>query len=87
MSGRREAVATCTGERADSWTAPERQQTETVSQKRMPPDFSRNSGVLAGSRLRPGAPGACAGSWRLAAGGPPALGSGRIADRTLETAD
>ena len=66
MSGPWETVATCTGERADHGPAPTRQQTETVSWERMPPGISRNSGVLTGSRLRPGAPGAHGGGWRLA---------------------
>ena len=51
-----------------------RKQTGTVSGECVPPDFSRNSGVLTGSRLRPGALGVCAG-W-LTAGGPPARASG-----------
>ena len=66
MFRHREAVATCTGEQADSWMEPARQQTENVSQERTPPDLSRNSGVLTGSILRPGAPGVRAG--RLVAG-------------------
>ena len=55
------------GEPLDRGPAPSRQQTETVSRERAPPGISRNSGVLIGSRLRPGVPGARAG--RLAAGG------------------
>ena len=58
--------ATYTGEREDRGPAPSRQQTEMVSGECVPPDFSRNSGVLTGSRLRPGAPGARRGRWRLA---------------------
>ena len=46
-----------------------RKQTGTVSGERVPPDFSWNSGVLTGSRLRPGAPGVHGGDWRLEAGG------------------
>ena len=69
MSGCREVVATCTGERADHGPAPLRQQTETMSRGHALPSISRNSGVLTGSRLRPGAPGARGGGWRLAAGG------------------
>ena len=45
MSGRREVVATCTGERADSRTGTAREQTGTVSGERMPPDFPWNSGI------------------------------------------
>ena len=45
MLGCREAVATCTGERPDSRTAPARQRTETVSRERAPPDISWNSGI------------------------------------------
>ena len=69
MSGLQEAVATCTGERVVRRPAPLRQQTETMSRgasaTRLLTEL-RNSGVLTGSRMRPGAPGACTG-W-LAAG-------------------
>ena len=61
MSGPWETVATGTGERTDRGPTPLRQQTETVSRERALPSISRYSGVLTGSRLRPGAPGARAG--------------------------
>ena len=68
--GAREAVATCTGERADSQTAPAREQTENMSRgMRASPDFSRSSSVLTGNKLRPGATGVRGGGWRLAADG------------------
>ena len=59
MSGRREAVATCTGSGRTRGPAPAREQTETVSREHAPPDFSRSSGALTGTRLRSGAPGVC----------------------------
>ena len=69
MFGHREAVANCTGERADSVTAPAREQTDTMSRGPSATRLKWSSGVLTGTRLRPGAPGAHGGGWRLAAGG------------------
>ena len=85
MSGPWEMVAICTGERADCGPAPLRQQTETVSQGRATKHLTelRNSGVLPGSRLRPGALGAHTG--QLA--GHLNRGEGGPRTRTLETAD
>ena len=66
MFRRWEAVATCTGERADRGPAPVREPTETVSRATHDQTENRNSAVLTGTRLRPGAlehAGAAGGWW------------------------
>ena len=67
MIGRREAIATCTGEQEDSRTAPTREQTETMSRGTRTTRLKRSSDALTGTRLRPGAPehAGAAGSWQV----------------------
>ena len=88
MSGRREAVATCMGERTDRGPSPWKQQTESVRQKRAPPSISRSSGAPVCSldlgwdwelRERP------RGGWGLE--GHLQGGAGGLADGTRETTD
>ena len=80
MSGRQEAVATCTGERADSRTAPARQQTENRSSGSARGTaggwWATCTGEQVDSRTAParhqtetgssGSPRGAAGDWRLA---------------------
>ena len=87
MSGRREAVANCTGEQVDSRTAHARQQTETVGRERATNHLTElrcahwiQTETESSRSVR-----RVAGDWWLA--GHLHGGSGRLVDGTGETGD